>query len=90
MVAALEADEEKQHLDIFIRIKDIHVFNIARADDVYILSGVDVNGNPSIIFCNHFVPVITLRPKANEHRIICGFNKVCEVEEAKLKSPESK
>ncbi len=89
MVEALGADEEKRHMDIFIRVKGIDVFNIARVDDVYILSGIDKDGNPSIMFCTHFVPVITLQPKANEHRRICGFNTACEIEEAK-KSSESK
>lgn len=88
MVSALEAEEEKRHMDIFIRVKNVDVLNIARVDDVYILSGIDEDGNSAIMFCHHFVPVIILRPKANEHRRICGFNAACEIEKATSPPPE--
>lgn len=89
MVKALESDKRHEHSDIVIRVGKIDVFNISRNQDVYTLIGVNDLGEHSIMFCERFVPTIVIRPKAEEHRRICGFDKNCQIDQDEPK-PEEK
>ena len=74
-ISSFESKEEYKDFDLIIRVDGMNIINIVRVDDVYLLFGVDETKNSFIIFCQEFIPTLIIRPKENEHRIICGFSK---------------
>src|SRR6185503_804451 len=80
-VKTLSEDGNYKEFDILIQVDDIKVINIAHIDDVYSLIGVNEDEERVIRFCHEFVPTLVLKKKANEHRVICGFNPQCTIDE---------
>ena len=78
-IKSIETNKTYDNFDVIIRVDGISVSNISHIDDIYSLFGIDSEGNNVIMFCQSFIPTLVIRPKAEEHRKVCGFNKECKI-----------